>query len=214
MASEWLKLPNLLSLSRVAMTPFVGYFLAQGDNRSTVICAGFLILAAVSDGLDGYLARRMGQVSSLGIALDPIADKIFAGVLVVLLIAYREFPVWLAAAIIGRDLIILAAGSLLLKGRKVVIPSNITGKYTFTAIAVLIGSYVIRFPFGIWLMILFTILLLIISTLIYARVFIYVRKGQAAPVFPDKPLYKISRITATLAVSAVFLYRLWQDLLK
>jgi len=214
MASEWLKLPNLISLSRVAMTPFVGYFLAQGDDQSTMICAGFLILAAVSDGLDGYMARRMGQVSSLGIALDPIADKIFAGVLVILLIVYREFPVWLAAAIIGRDLIILVAGSLLLKGRKVVIPSNITGKYTFSAIAVLIGSYVIRFPFGIWLMTLFTILFLITSTIIYARVFVHVRRGDSAPVFADKPLYKIMRVAATLAVSAVFLYRLWLDLLK
>jgi len=214
MACEWLKLPNLLSLPRVAMTPFVGYFLAQGDDRSTLICAGILLLAAVTDGLDGYLARRMGQVSKLGIALDPIADKIFAGVLVILLIVYREFPVWLAAAIIGRDLIILVAGSLLLKGRKVVIPANITGKYTFSAIAVLIGSHVIKFPFGIWLMTLFTLLLLIISTVIYARVFIHVRRGGSAPVFADKPLYKILRVIATLIVSAVFLYRLWQDLLR
>jgi len=214
MASSWLQYPNLLSLSRVAMTPFVGYFLAQGDDRSTMICAGFLLLAAITDGLDGYLARRLGQVSKLGIVLDPIADKIFAGVLIVLLIAYREFPVWLAAAIIGRDLLILLAGSLLLKGRKVVVPSNITGKYTFTAIAVLIGSYVIRFPFGIWLMTVLTLLLLILSTIIYARVFIRVRRGRSTPVFSDKPIYKILRTAATLVVSAIFLYRMWLDLIK
>lgn len=214
MASSWLQFPNLLSLSRVAMTPFVGYFLAQGDDRSTMICAGFLLLAAITDGLDGYLARRLGQVSKLGIVLDPIADKIFAGVLIVLLIAYREFPVWLAAAIIGRDLLILLAGSLLLKGRKVVVPSNITGKYTFTAIAVLIGSYVIRFPFGIWLMTVLTLLLLILSTIIYARVFIRVRRGRSTPVFSDKPIYKILRTAATLVVSAIFLYRMWLDLIK
>lgn len=212
MSSEWFRLPNLLSLSRVAMTPFLGYYLAGGDGRSTVICAGILLLAAATDGLDGYLARRTGQVTKLGIALDPIADKIFAGVLVVLLIFYREFPVWLAAAIVGRDLVILIAGLLLLRGREIVVPSNITGKYTFTVVAFLLGSHVIRFDFGIWLMTLLTVLLLILSTVIYARVFLKVRGGDAAPVFADKPLYKILRITTGLVVLVVFFFRLWRDL--
>ena len=97
MPSPWLQIPNLVSLSRIAMVPFLGYYLARGDDRSTLICAILMIVAGITDGLDGYLARRLGQISKLGIALDPVADKIFAGALVLLLIFYRDFPIWLAA---------------------------------------------------------------------------------------------------------------------
>ena len=197
----------------MALTPFVGYYLAQGDSTSTLICVILLVVAGITDGLDGYMARRLGQVSKLGIVLDPIADKIFAGVLVILLILYRDFPLWLASAIIGRDLLILVAGSLLLRGRKVVIPSNITGKYTFGVMACLLGSYVIRFQFGIWLTTMVTIVLLVISTIIYARVFIYVRQGKDAPVFRDKTVYAVMRIGASLITFIYFMYRLYTDLL-
>ena len=212
MSNQWLQIPNLVSLSRVALTPFVGYYLAQGDNRSTLICAILLVVAGITDGLDGYLARRLGQVGKLGIALDPIADKVFAGVLVILLIFYREFPVWLAAAIVGRDLLILAAGSMLLKGKQVVIPSNITGKYAFGVMAFLLGSYVIRFDFGIWLTTTATVALLILSTIVYARVFVYVRRGKDAPVFNDRPIYKILRIGGSLILLVIFLYKLGHTL--
>ncbi|UCE24301.1 MAG: CDP-alcohol phosphatidyltransferase family protein [Candidatus Zixiibacteriota bacterium] len=212
MPSPWLQIPNLVSLSRVALTPFVGYFLARGDNQSSLICVALLLIAGVTDGLDGYLARRLNQVSNLGIALDPVADKVFAGVLVVLLILYREFPIWLAAAIIGRDLLILIAGSILLRGQKVVIPSNITGKYAFGVMAFLLGSYVIRFEFGIILTTWVTVVLLILSTIIYSRVFLRANRGQPQPVFVDKPLYKVLRISASVVALAVFVYRMAVDL--
>ncbi len=213
MSSQWFEIPNLVSLSRVVLTPFVGYFLAQGDGRSTLICAVILVVAGITDGLDGYLARRMGKVSQLGIALDPVADKIFAGVLVVLLILYRGFPVWLATAIIGRDVLIMLAGLLLLRGRKLVLPSNITGKYAFGVMAFLLGSYVIRFEFGIVLTTYATLILLVLSTLVYARVFVRVRKGLKAPVFEDKPVYKFLRIGGSVALLALFFYKLATSLL-
>ncbi|MEW6411860.1 MAG: CDP-alcohol phosphatidyltransferase family protein [Candidatus Zixiibacteriota bacterium] len=212
MSNQWFQIANLVSISRILLTPFVGYYLAQGDSRSTLICAALLVLAGITDGLDGYLARRLKQVSEFGIALDPIADKIFAGVLVVLLIFYRDFPIWLAAAIVGRDLLILIAGSILLRGRKVVIPSNITGKYTFGVMAFLLGSYVIRFPFGIWLTTWVTVILLILSTLIYARVFWHVRRGQAPPVFRDKLMYKVLRVSLSSFALGVYLFRLVAEL--
>lgn len=208
MRKEWFQSPNLLSLSRVFLTPFIGYYLALGDSRATVICIILLIVAGITDGLDGYLARRLDQVSKLGMALDPVADKVFAGVLVVLLIFYRDFPVWLAGVIIGRDLLILAAGSILLKGKELVLPSNISGKYAFGVIPFLVGSYIIRFDFGVMLMTYVTVLLLIVSTIIYARVFVTVKKGVAMSVFHDKPAYKVMRIGASMLVLAVFFYKM------
>ncbi len=213
MPSPWLQIPNLVSLSRVAIVPFLGYYLARGDDRSTLICAILMMVAGITDGLDGYLARRLGQVSKLGIALDPVADKIFAGALVVLLIFYREFPVWLAAAIVGRDLLILVAGLILLKGKELVIPSNITGKYTFGVMAFLLGSYVIRFQFGIWFTTAWTVVMLILSTIVYARVFLFVRKGESLPVFQDRTIHKALRIGASILAIAYFFYRLATDML-
>jgi len=207
---ELFQIPNLVSLSRILLTPLVGYFLWKNDDRSTLICVILLIVAGITDGLDGWLARRMNKISPLGIALDPVADKIFAGVLVLLLIPFREMPVWLAAVIIGRDLLILLAGLIILKDRKITVPSNLTGKYAFTAIVVLLASYVIRFDFGIQLYTYISLLFILLSLINYSRVFYFVRKGFPAPVFKDNKVYRSIRTVLTLAFTIVTLYKLYQ----
>jgi len=197
--------PNLMSLFRVALAPVAVALLARPGRTAMLACAAVMVLAGITDALDGWMARRRGQVSDLGIALDPIADKLFAAALVIGLILYREFPIWLAAAILSRDLLILAVGMLLLRGRRVNLPSNLTGKYAFAAIAVLLASYVIRYPFGIHLSTWITIALLILSTVGYARVFLDVRAGRPVQPFDDRPLYRRLRIAAVMVVAAVYL---------
>ncbi len=206
------QLPNLLSISRVLLTPLVGYYLSKNTLHATHIAALLLILAGITDGLDGFLARRLKQTSELGRILDPLADKIMAGVLVILLILYRDFPIWLAGIIIGRDGLILLAGLLLLGGRKVVVPSNLTGKYAFTAIAFLIGSYVYRFPFGITLTTWATVILVVVSTLLYARVFWSVRQGKAPPRFHDTKVLKILRGGGLVLFLLIFFYKFFEFL--
>ncbi len=207
--AQILQIPNLMSLSRVMLTPFVGYFLWRGDNQSTMICAALLVVAAITDFLDGYLARRLGQVSRLGIALDPLCDKILAGALVVMLVLFRGFPIWLAAAIVGRDLVIVSAGLYLMRGRDIDMPSNLTGKYTFGAIAVLLISYVIRFDFGITLWTWITLAFLIASIVSYGRVFVIIRRGLTPRPFVDRSWFKALRITAMVVATVVFFYRLF-----
>jgi CDP-diacylglycerol--glycerol-3-phosphate 3-phosphatidyltransferase len=207
--SELTSLPNLVSLSRIAMIPLVGWFLSRDDATSVIVCALLIILAGISDGLDGYLARRMGKVSRLGIALDPIADKVFAGALVILLVIYRDLPLWLAVAIVGRDLLIVSIGGLLMRGRDISLPSNLSGKYAFASIAMLIGCYVIRFDYGITLFTWTTLVLLIASTIVYARVMVIVRRGGSPPAFADRPLYRTLRTIGTLIVAALFFYHLY-----
>ena len=92
-------------------------------------------------------------------------------------------------------------------------PPTLTGKYTFAALAVLAGSYVIRFPFGIALMTYITVVLLLASTGGYARVFFIVSQGRPVPAFADKLQYRIARMAATLALSLVWLVRCYTDLL-
>lgn len=204
--SELLLIPNLLSLSRIALTPVVGYFLWRNDSASTVVCLVLLAIAALTDALDGWAARKMGKITQLGLILDPLADKIFAALLIVELILFRDFPVWLASAIIGRDLLILAAGMIILDKRKVAVGSTLTGKYAFFSIVILIGCSVIRFDSGVKIVAVFTLLLLVASLLIYARVFFAQVRGRTIPPFVDRPRYQIMRISATALVLAFCLW--------
>lgn len=213
MLSQFLTIPNLFSLSRIFLTPFVAWFLAQDTPQATLLCIGLFIIAAITDFLDGYTARTRNEISRLGVALDPIADKLFAGIVVILLIFHRDLPVWLAAVILGRDLVIMAAGAALLRGRTISLPSNLTGKYTFSAIAVLLASYVVRFDWGITLFTWLTLLFSVLSLIMYTRVFLAIRAGRPIPRFRDRPHWKSIRIGLTLALSAWYLYRFWLDIL-
>ncbi len=206
--SELISLPNLISLSRVVIIPPLAWFISRDDLSSLLISGGLVILAGLSDGLDGYLARRMNKISRLGIVLDPIADKLFAAALVIILIIYRDFTIWLAAVIIGRDLLIMTAGALLMRGRDIALPSNLTGKYAFSAVAFLLGAYVIRFEFGIELFTRLSVILLTASAFNYAVVMIRVARGKQPKRFHDRPVYFWTRALATVAVCATTSYKL------
>ena len=182
--------PNLISLYRVFILPIVGYYLAQPDTSSMIIAVSLMFSAGISDAFDGYVARKMNLVSDFGIAFDPVCDKIFAAVVVILMIFFRDFPLWLVAMIIGRDILILIAGSILLKDKKIVIPSNLTGKYAFASIALLLGSYAIWFDFGIKSMTYLSVLFTVFSLIVYIRIFLAVRKGNEPPRFKDTAITK------------------------
>jgi CDP-diacylglycerol--glycerol-3-phosphate 3-phosphatidyltransferase len=195
--------PNLVSLSRVLITPLVGYYLARDDSASTTICASLLIVAAATDGLDGYLARRLKMRSGLGLILDPLADKLFAAVLLIELVLFRGLPIWLAAVIIGRDLLIAVSGMMVMRKRKVSLASNIVGQYTFFSILLLLGFYIIKFQFGIRLMSIATMLLILASLISYARRLIVLFRGIPTELPPDKKLYKTLRVSVTAIILAI-----------
>lgn len=213
MFNEIGKLPNLISLFRVLITPVIGYYLFLDTPQATFVAVILMFTAGISDALDGYIARKLNLVSDFGIAFDPVCDKIFAIIILVFLIQFREFPLWLAIVIVGRDLLILVGGWVLLKGRKIVVPSNLTGKYTFASIALLLGSATIRFQFGIESTTYLTIIFTIASLLVYYRVFQKVKKGEPAPVFQDNRKYMMLRIGAALLYLVYFAYELWLYLL-
>lgn len=209
MALQLLRFSNLLSVSRILLTPFIGYFLWKGDSRSTLICVGLLTFAGITDFFDGWLARRLNQVTRLGMILDPVADKVLAVALVVMLIFFRDLPLWLAAVIVGRDLLIVAAGAVLLRGNDIVVPSNVTGKYTFASIVFLLASFIIRYEFGILLMTYLAVSLIIISTFIYAKSFTFARRGLRPTPVVDRPIHKIARAAIALALGALYFYKLY-----
>lgn len=213
MPSPVITWPNFFSVLRVLLLPGVAIGLARNDHTGMIICASIFALAGISDFLDGFLARRLNQITPLGIALDPIADKLFAGVVVILLILHRDFPLWLGFVIVGRDLLIVGVGALLLRGRKITLPSNLVGKYTFGIIAFLLGSYVIRFPFGISLTTVATLIMIVWSLISYAQVFIAVKGEKELPERSPRWQLWVLRVGTGICF-VLFVVRLYVDLIQ
>ncbi|HSR17620.1 MAG TPA: CDP-alcohol phosphatidyltransferase family protein [Ignavibacteriaceae bacterium] len=99
---------------------------------------GLCLFAAGTDILDGYLARKFKQVTEFGKIIDPLADKIAVGVIIVKLYVMEEIPLYYFLAIIGRDLIIFIGGILLSLKIGKVLPSNALGKFTVIIIGIVI----------------------------------------------------------------------------
>ena len=192
---------NLLSISRVVIAPFVFFALSVNSLYGTLVAVALVVFAGISDGIDGYLARKYSQTGELGATIDPLSDKVFAAIVVFGLILYRDFPIWLAGLIVLRDLLIVIAGVFLFKKRNVVVTSNMTGKYAFASIAVLIGSATIRFDDGTQFLTWLCAGLLIASLFNYVRVFVVVQSGRAAPVFVDSPMKRQTRLVGIFAVA-------------
>jgi cardiolipin synthase len=122
--------PNALSLARLFMVPIVvALLLARADG----LAAALFVLAAVTDFLDGRLARRAGP-TQLGQILDPAADRLLLSSVAVVLAVRGLLPAWAVAILVGRDLLALLLGSVVL-GTKIRV--NRVGK---AATAVLMGA--------------------------------------------------------------------------
>ena len=114
-----MNLPNSITLSRIAAIPvFLWLVSAQSPIRTPgmqeLAAAAFFILAAITDGLDGYLARRRGQITTMGILLDPLADKLMVSAAFIVLVAYVPaiVPPWIAVLVIGREFLVSGLRSI------------------------------------------------------------------------------------------------------
>ncbi len=112
--NRWLTVPNLLTLTRIAMTPFIAWTILLPAPRQAL---ALLFAAGLTDGADGYLARRFGWGSSAGAVLDPIADKFLMAATYIALWRVGFLPGWLIALVFGRDVLILAGAGVLLARR-------------------------------------------------------------------------------------------------
>lgn len=120
-----LTVPNAISLARLAAVPvFVWLFVTEREGPAVILYGA----AAWTDFLDGYIARRTGAVSELGRLLDPLADRIFIIAIAIALVARGALGWWIAAAVIGRDVIVLGAFPLLEKRGVERLRVNFVGK--------------------------------------------------------------------------------------
>jgi CDP-diacylglycerol--glycerol-3-phosphate 3-phosphatidyltransferase len=120
-----MNLPNSITISRVASVPLLIWILSPAfpanpavhgllGGRQELIASGIFILASITDGLDGYLARRRHQITTLGMLLDPLADKLMVAAAYIILVAYnpRIVPPWIAVIIIGREFLVSGLRSI------------------------------------------------------------------------------------------------------
>jgi len=100
---------NKLTISRIFLIPLYFIFLLYSfpnNNFYTILSFILLLIIALGDALDGFLARKLNQISRLGSILDPIADKLTISISFIILGVYKEIPAWLVIIVISKDVLI------------------------------------------------------------------------------------------------------------
>ena len=99
-------IPNFITIFRFLLVPAVIFALISGEVEWALVC---FVVAGVSDGIDGFIARQFDQRSELGAYLDPMADKLLLVSVFVMLGWMGELPLWLVVAAVSRDALIVGA---------------------------------------------------------------------------------------------------------
>ncbi len=123
-----LNLPTVLTLSRIVLIPFF----VLSVYHHPVIGALVFGLASITDFLDGYLARRSGQITKFGIIMDPIADKFLVISALIVLVDMERLSAWIAIILIVREFLVTALRVVALS-RDIVIPAEMGGKLKTTS---------------------------------------------------------------------------------
>lgn len=136
-----MNLANKLTVLRMIMVPIFAVVFFSGEFKGGVISAVIFILAAVTDSLDGQIARKRGEITDFGKFMDPLADKLLVSVALIALVEVARIPAWVAMLIIVRELSM--SGLRLIAAQKgVIIAASKSGKiktvFQTVAIAVLL----------------------------------------------------------------------------
>lgn len=102
-SSDVYTIPNVLTMTRIAATPFIGYFIATGQSTPAI---SIFLYSCITDAVDGFIARRYNMKSVLGSILDPAADKFLMTVCTVALGVNHYMPWYVATIIVGRDVML------------------------------------------------------------------------------------------------------------
>ncbi len=115
-----MNLPNSITMSRIFSVPLLIWILSSSfplrgsHGEQEILASAVFILASITDGVDGYLARRRGQITTMGMLLDPLADKLMISAAYIVLVAYnpRIVPPWIAVLVIGREFLVSGLRSI------------------------------------------------------------------------------------------------------
>jgi cardiolipin synthase (CMP-forming) len=166
-----LSIPNLITLARIILVPVVVWAIAAGELRLAFL---LFLAAAISDGVDGFLAKRFGWKTELGAYLDPLADKVLIVSIYVTLGITAEVPLWIVILVVSRDIMIVGAIILSwLVGRPVKIKPHVVSKVNTGAqivfAALVLASHGFKFNAGPVL----TLVMSLVAVLTLASVGLY-----------------------------------------
>ncbi|HOG16470.1 MAG: CDP-diacylglycerol--glycerol-3-phosphate 3-phosphatidyltransferase [Syntrophaceae bacterium PtaU1.Bin231] len=140
-----LNLPNTITLLRIAIVPVLFFLLTAPGPTGSLVIAALFILAALTDLLDGYLARKYQIVTAMGKLLDPIADKLIVNTAMILMIPIGRIPAWVAAVIIARDFAVDGIRSMAAAEGQVIAASRLGKRKTLCQIFAL-SALMIHYP--------------------------------------------------------------------
>ena len=120
-------LPNTLTISRILLVPLLVAVLLTRTERWELIGGAIFAVAALTDVLDGYLARRRREITTLGVMLDPVADKILISSAFISLVQLGLAPAWMVVVIVGREFAVTGLRMVAIS-QSIQIPASILGK--------------------------------------------------------------------------------------
>jgi CDP-diacylglycerol--glycerol-3-phosphate 3-phosphatidyltransferase len=137
------------------------------------VVVGILFLASFTDIMDGYVARKLNQITEFGKVIDPLADKVFVSALVIALLLQGRIPLWFFLTIASRDILILLGGMFMAKRQKKVPASNFYGKMAVSAIGItlLLNILNVLSPDMFLLLLIITTITLAVSFAVYLKNF-------------------------------------------
>ena len=139
---------NFLSASRIILVIPMGYCLVWDFPFHRLWTAGIIVIAVATDFLDGFLARKLHQVTDLGKIIDPLADKIGIGIYAVLMAWTGDVPVWFVVIVLLRDFLIFCGGLYIQRKKKIVPQSNWPGKISVALVALVFFLATIQLDTG------------------------------------------------------------------
>lgn len=139
--------PNVLSLARIALTAPLVWALAAGHHALATAVFG---VALATDFLDGWLARRWSGSTQLGRVLDPVADKVLVGGVLITLALLGHVPAELAIVVIARDVVLLAIGWIGVRAGATVPSADLPGKVAFTVLGIFLAWHVAGRDWPAW----------------------------------------------------------------
>ncbi len=127
-----LNLPNALTLFRIFLVPLLVVILLTRMPAKEYVALGVFLVAALTDFLDGWIARKYKKVTTLGMLLDPIADKILVSAALISLVDLQEADAWAVCIIVGREFAVSGMRAIA-AGEKITIAASKLGKWKMAA---------------------------------------------------------------------------------